>query len=250
MRDAPLAAAPRRTGDEIRIPGDYQHRARTSGFVVQRYWHYEKERMIRRFAQPVPGERVLDVGCGSGVITNLLAELGATATGVDGSADAIAYARETFQRPNLQFVHGLVDELDFPDASFDRVYCFELIEHLYAGQGRDLLRKCRDLTRPGGMLALTTPNYRGVWPAIEWLMDTLRLAPTLAEAQHVAKYTRSSLAVLLSDVGWRIQHLTTFSTVAPFMSVLGWRVADAVAEVEESITLPFGSILFAVARAE
>ncbi len=248
--NVPPAAAPRRTGDQIRIPGDYQHRARTSGFVVQRFWHYQKERMVRRFCQPAAGERALDVGCGSGVITDLLAELGATAIGVDGSAEAIAYASHTFQRPNLQFVQGLVDELDFPDASFDRVYCFELIEHLYAGQGRDLLRKCRDLTQRGGTLALTTPNYRGVWPAIEWLMDTLQLAPTLAEAQHVTKYTRSSLETLLTGAGWRVQHLTTFSTIAPFISVLGWRVGDAVAALEESVTLPFGSILFVVARAD
>jgi SAM-dependent methyltransferase len=43
--------------------------------------------------QPVPGERILDLGCGDGVLTKLLAERGATVLGIDGSADMVAAAR-------------------------------------------------------------------------------------------------------------------------------------------------------------
>ena len=86
------AASERRTGDTVQIARDYQHRARTSGFVVQRFWHAEKERVIRKFSAPRSGDRVLDVGCGSGVVANALAGMGAIVTGVDGNPDAIAFA--------------------------------------------------------------------------------------------------------------------------------------------------------------
>lgn len=237
----------RRTGDAIAIEGDYQHRARHQGFVVQRFWHAEKERMIRSYAPPAAGERVLDVGCGSGVISDVLASFGARVTGVDGNPRAIAFARRTYHRPNLDFVQGLVDELADPPGSVDRIYCLEVIEHLYADQVHALLAQFHRLLRPGGTLCLTTPNFRGVWPAIEWTLDTLRLVPTLAEEQHVSRFSRASLRAALESAGWSVTQLRTFSTVAPFASVLGWNVGRSLARLEDRAGLPFGAVLFAVA---
>ena len=77
-------------------------------FVVQRFWHWEKELSIDRFCPPAPGERVLDVGCGSGVVSDLLARRGAITTGVDVDARSIAFAQRTYARSNLQNRFDLV----------------------------------------------------------------------------------------------------------------------------------------------
>src|SRR5262249_49069906 len=61
----------------VPIDGAYQDRARREGFVVQRFWHHQKELVVRSLAPPRAGERALDVGCGSGVVANLLASEGA-----------------------------------------------------------------------------------------------------------------------------------------------------------------------------
>jgi 2-polyprenyl-3-methyl-5-hydroxy-6-metoxy-1,4-benzoquinol methylase len=241
---------PRRLGDDISIEGGYQHRARTRGFVIQRFWHAEKERVLRRFALPSPGERVLDVGCGSGVIADFLAAQGALTTGVDANPAAISYAREHFRRPNLEFRVGYVEDLDFEPASIDGIYRLEVIEHLYIPQARALLGRLRSLLKPGGRLVVTTPNYRGLWPLIEWILDRLKVAAPLAQHQHVSHFHRRMLAALLRDTGWTIQTLATFSTFAPFVSVAGWTLAERVARLEEAANFPFGNIILAVARRE
>lgn len=243
-----MTQAARRTGDSVAIAGDYQHRARTEGFVVQRFWHAEKERIIRRFGMPRPQDNVLDVGCGSGVIADFLASTGARVTAVDGNAAAIAYAQHTFSRENLEFRQALVDELGFASGSFDRIYCFELIEHIYEHQVTSLLDTCRRLLRPDGVLMLTTPNYAGLWPVLEFSLDRLKLAPTLQGEQHVTRFTAARLSRVLVECRLQVERLTTFSTFAPFLSVVSWTFAERVARFEDRLTLPFGNILLAVAR--
>lgn len=243
-----VGAAGRRTGDAIRISGDYQHRARTDGPAAQRYWHWEKERMVRKFSAPRPGDLAIDVGCGSGVVADLLASMGAETVGVDGNAEAIDYARKTFARDGLRFDLGLVDELDYAPSTFDRAYCFELIEHIYLHQVHDLLRTLHRIVKPGGSLTLTTPNYRGIWPALEWVLDTLRLVPHLEGEQHVTRFHRRSLVRALEQAGWVVERATTFSTFAPFVATISWRLASRVSELEDALRLPFGNILFVTAR--
>jgi 2-polyprenyl-3-methyl-5-hydroxy-6-metoxy-1,4-benzoquinol methylase len=237
-----------RQGDTVQISGGYQHHARTEGPAVQRFWHYEKERVIRKFSPPLPGDRVLDVGCGSGVVSDLLASMGANVVGVDGNAEAIDFAKATFNRPNLEFRRALVEDLPYPPGSVDRIYCLEVIEHLYQPQVRNLLDTFSRLVRPGGVLTLTTPNYRGLWPAIELAMDRLGVAPPLAEHQHVTKFHRASLRALLVSTGWQIQRLSTFCTLAPFLSAVSWQLAEACADLEDSADVAFGNLLLVVAQ--
>ncbi len=247
---APLTSEPAaaRRGDAISIDGAYQHRARTRGFVVQRSWHYQKERVIRKFCPPGPGDRVIDVGCGSGVIADLLASMGARTTGIDANPAAIAYARQAFSRPNLDFQQGLVEDLPFEPGSLDKIYCLELIEHIYAHQVRSLLQGLFRLARPGGRLFVTTPNYRSFWPLLEWTLDKLKLAAPMAEHQHVTRFSRGMLASFLQEAGWQVETVTTFSTFAPFLSAVSWTLAERCAALEDRASLPFGNILLAIAR--
>jgi 2-polyprenyl-3-methyl-5-hydroxy-6-metoxy-1,4-benzoquinol methylase len=247
MSEAAAALSPHRLGDAIAIDGGYQHRALTEGFVVQRFWHAEKSRMIGKFSRPKAGERLLDIGCGSGVIADFLRSFDTSVIAVDGNPDAISYARRTFGRDGIEFRLGQVDDVTAPHGSIDRSYCLEVIEHLYMNQVESLFKRVGELTRPGGTLTLTTPNYRGVWPAIEWTLDSLKAVPHLDGDQHVTRFNAASLRKLLDQTGWRVDLMTTFSTVSPWLSVAGWRLAERVATIEDRMSLPWGSILFAVA---
>jgi 2-polyprenyl-3-methyl-5-hydroxy-6-metoxy-1,4-benzoquinol methylase len=241
----PLEVATRADG-LYPISGDYQYIARYEGPAAQRFWHYNKQLTIARYLPPKRGQLVLDVGCGSGVVADFLASSGARTIGIDASPDAVAFASRTFQRGNLSFRYGVADETFYGEEPADAIYCLEMIEHIHTHEAREMLRAfCRCL-KPGGRLYLTTPNGRSLWPVIEWVMDTFHLAPPMADYQHLARYTRRSLAALCAGAGFRVERVATTCLCAPWLAPISWSLARGVNAVETG--WPLGSILVCIAR--
>ena len=101
------------------------------------------------------GARLLDVGCGSG----WLGEHFEHYTGIDGSAEAVAAARER----GREILQGNVDEpLPFEDASFDGVVLKDLLEHV--ADPVAVVGEARRVLRPGGRVFASSPDaQRWVW---------------------------------------------------------------------------------------
>lgn len=236
----------RRTGDAISIPGDYQLRAARSANPVQRFWHATKKIVVDRMLPAAVGEFVIDAGCGSGVVADHLAQSGAEVMGIDANPEAIQFASREFARPNLRFVRGLVDDELVLDRPVDKFYSLEVIEHIYRPQGVAMLRGFHRLLRPGGRALITTPNYRSYWPLLERAMDAFRLAPTMADEQHVEHYHRRKLAAAAREAGFANSTIRTISLVSPWLAPLSWRAAEAAARAELRMPLPLGCILVAV----
>lgn len=231
-----------------RVPGDYQHRSLTSGPSIQRYWHLAKQRLISERFPLGEGDEVIDIGCGSGVIADLMASRARTVLGIDGNRAAIAYARATFNRDNLRFEHSLLDDVDLEARSFSAAVCMEVFEHLDMDAVVDLLARTSEALVDGGRLLVTTPNYRGVWPVLEWLADRSGKVAHLEGDQHVTQFTAAALRRVLTGAGFEVLDLGTFCTVAPFASPFGTTVADRILKVELRANLRFGALLYAVAR--
>lgn len=104
------------------------------------------------------GVDTLDIACGEGYGTNLLASHAASVVGVDVSADAIAHASRKYQRSGLRFLHGSATAIPLPDASVDLVVSFETLEHLH--EQDEMLGEIRRVLRPNGRLIMSSPDKR------------------------------------------------------------------------------------------
>lgn len=104
------------------------------------------------------GDRVLDVGCGTGCLTRrMAAEVGpdGDVTGVDPSPPVLAHARDRKRRPGsapCTYREGIAEALDLPDASFDTVVTSLMLHHLPENLRLPALREMRRVLRPGGRL--------------------------------------------------------------------------------------------------
>ena len=237
----------RREGDAIHISGDYQAKALKSDRAAQRFWHEAKFRLIERVALPGKQDRVLDAGCGSGTISHFLSLHAGQVIGMDSNPSAISYASTAYDALNLQFRLGQFEDL-VGNEPFNRIYCIEVVEHLYEHQVAEVLSLFHKMTNPGGQLFLTTPNYQSAWPLIEWLLDRLGLAATMDEVQHVTHFTKRKLVAACQGAGWRVGHIGSFNGLAPFVAPVSRRLALALEKVEFSLNrvLP-ENLLFCVA---
>ena len=105
------------------------------------------------------GKKVLDVGCGGGILAESMAARGAAVTGIDLSDKALAVARlhllESGQKADYRKIAAEELAADMP-ASFDVVTCLEMLEHV--PDPASTVRACARLVRPGGTVVFSTLN--------------------------------------------------------------------------------------------
>ena len=104
----------------------------------------------------VAGRDVLDVACGEGYGSTLLASIARSVVGVDIAPEAVAHARAKYLLPNLRFIEGDCTALPLDSASVDVVVSFETLEH--HDRHTEMLREIRRVLRPGGLLIMSSPN--------------------------------------------------------------------------------------------
>jgi len=108
-------------------------------------------------AQLVSNKKVLDIACGSGYGTQLLARAGASQViGIDISQTTINYAKEKYSHPKVKFVIGDACKINLTDNCMDIVVSFETLEHLQNYQ--TFLSEIHRILKPKGICLISTPN--------------------------------------------------------------------------------------------
>ena len=102
------------------------------------------------------GKDVLDIACGEGYGSELLAAVARKVTGVDISEEAIAHASRKYVRPTIAFAVGSCARIPLPDASVDLVVSFETIEH--HDQHLEMMQEIKRVLRPDGVLIISSPD--------------------------------------------------------------------------------------------
>ena len=182
------------TGERF-IPG-------AQGPIWIEHWHRY------HFAAPLAqGKRVLDIACGEGYGTALLARSAAHVTGVDVAAAAVRHAQRTYADiANARFVEGACTAIPLADASIDLAVSFETIEHITGQQG--FIDELARVLAPGGVLLLSSPDKAEYSDKRGY-----------ANEFHVRELYRDELAVLLQSrfphLAWFGQRPTFYSVIAP-----------------------------------
>lgn len=167
--------------------------------------------LVRHLPETRSGERLLDVGCGTGAFTIGAALRGYDALGLtwDEAAKGRAEARARRLGASARFRSLDVRELDRADdlrGCFSTVLLCEVIEHVL--DDRRLVKAAAACLAPGGRLLLTTPNlgYRAIIPEHEGPFSTVE------DGQHVRRgYTREMLVDLCEDAGLSVEVLASCS---------------------------------------
>jgi ubiquinone/menaquinone biosynthesis C-methylase UbiE len=114
----------------------------------------------RRFALEMlearvsPGSNILDIGCGAGQLAGELMQRGYSAWGVDLSGAMVEYAREHYGPDRFRV--GDIEQIPFPDNTFDAVMCLGVMEYLEKDE--PALREMWRVLKPGGRAVITTPS--------------------------------------------------------------------------------------------
>ncbi len=188
----------------------------TQGLILNRGWRYdlmvwfidtflfrgqlrELRQRTANLARIQPGEKVLDVGCGTGTLAievqSRVGRAGRVA-GVDPGQEQIARARSKAARRNLpiDFQIGVIEHLAFPDQTFDVVLSTLMMHHLPDSLKRQGLAEIARVLKPGGRLVIA---------------DFKRKKERQGQAArfHAGGSSMQDLAALVSDAGF--EHLET-----------------------------------------
>lgn len=123
-----------------------------------------REQLVRHFgrdanaARPLEGLRIADIGCGGGLVSEPLARLGASVTGIDPAEENVAAARAHAAESGLEIDYraARVEDLAAEGAKFDAVIALEVVEHVPDVPA--FVGVCAQVLRPGGMMLLSTIN--------------------------------------------------------------------------------------------
>jgi 2-polyprenyl-6-hydroxyphenyl methylase / 3-demethylubiquinone-9 3-methyltransferase len=123
-----------------------------------------RDELARHFAlapsglRPLQSLRILDVGCGGGLIAEPLTRLGARVTGLDPATENIEAARRHAEGQSLDITYrvGRIEDLAAEGLTFDAVVCLEVVEHV--PDPAAFLKTLAGLVRPGGLMLLSTIN--------------------------------------------------------------------------------------------
>lgn len=159
------------------------------------------DRVAALLGKPPAEIRLLDVGCSSGAFLGAAVRLGFNAEGVEPAPKAA----QTAQAAGLKVHQGLLQEAGYADGQFDAITLFEVIEHLK--DPAELLRECRRILRPGGIMLIGTGNA-GSWSTAA-MGANWEYFDIDKHGGHISFYSPHSLGMLAQHTGFAVAEVRT-----------------------------------------
>ncbi|MCC6748252.1 MAG: class I SAM-dependent methyltransferase [Deltaproteobacteria bacterium] len=167
---------------ELRSKSYYDHFSEVYERRRHEGYHVLIDELEVRVAEPYCGGRVLEAGCGTGLILKRLAPGAQQAVGIDLSSGMLSGAR----RRGLSVLQGSVEHLPFPDEHFDAVVSFKVLAHVPNIRGA--LAEFARVTRPGGHLVLEFYNRRSLRHLIKRVKRPTRVGSAYTDDDVFTRY--------------------------------------------------------------
>ncbi len=183
---------------------------------------------IRKYAD-LDGRKVLDIGCGGGILTEAMATFGATVTGLDMAEKPLAVARlhQIESGLDVNYQQGTAEELASTEAGqYDVVTCLEMLEHV--PEPSQVIASACQLVRPGGDVFFSTINRtpKSFMFAIVGAEYVLRLLPAgtheyqkFIRPSELESWARDAGLQHRASIGMHYNPLTREYTLAPGLDV-------------------------------
>jgi SAM-dependent methyltransferase len=177
------------------------------------WWFVARRRLLdwlvgdisREFNRPA----ILDVGCGTGINSGVLAKHGDTIS-TDASEEALGFSRS---RGIDGLVRSHVESLPFAASTFDVITALDVLEHI--GDDLRALDELLRVTRNGGVLVITVPAYGFLWSEHDEALH------------HRRRYAASELRNKLTNAGFEVERISYYITFL-FFPILFMRFAQSV----------------------
>jgi 2-polyprenyl-3-methyl-5-hydroxy-6-metoxy-1,4-benzoquinol methylase len=163
-----------------------------------------------------PGRKLLDIGCGSGKTLQWAKEQGWEVYGVEWSAEAVEHAHQIGLD---QVRHGEVEDQGYPDAFFDAITIYQVLEHVYSPS--TVLREAHRVLKDDGTLWVSVPNFASY---ARWMLGETWYGMRIPI--HLHHFTPTTLRALAERCGFQVagvrfysRLVTTYTTVSGFQEV-------------------------------
>lgn len=164
--------------------------------VSRRNFHLSRYQFAQAYCKD---KIVLDAACGTGYGSDLLAVVAKHVTGIDCDAEAIEYAKHTYQGPDTDFQVSFVEATSFSDSQFDVVVSFETVEHTLCPKSH--LREITRLLKPDGLAIVSVPNNWGLTDHHFWDFNFEMLDELLSSCFSEINYFYNNASTFNSALG-------------------------------------------------
>lgn len=166
-----------------------------------------QEEIILRFLNPLPGEKIIEAGCGLGDFSVHLSNCGSEVTGVDVSDFAIECSRKK-EKDNLRFICADVLNVNWSNR-FDKAVNKYVLEHLTSEESVSFLSRLHRSLKPGGLIVTAVPlEEKNI---LRCLLRYIAKGTTIHDPTHIRSISLRGIKNELECAGFKVENICAFS---------------------------------------